>query len=197
MTNVYVARKVCGHIVAAFPLNIEQKAKAEIAKQLISNGVDITQVDESEVSLMFKLDCDCQGRPPLLVEIDMVDLHRQAEEMAERDGALTISLLQRRLRVGWQTAARIMEERAARRAVSVDTSTGEILDGDSFRPTENAAINDLAEDPQVQAEEAQAEGEAEQAKTEEDKPTDSEASEKNIDNIIDNLLNKKDDEEDE
>jgi hypothetical protein len=69
MARCYVVRKECGHIVAAFPVSMEPKAKAEILKQFARIGYDIEQTGEGEVGLAFAIACDCY-KPPLLKLID-------------------------------------------------------------------------------------------------------------------------------
>jgi hypothetical protein len=64
MNNVYVAKKHCGHIVAAVPAN-SRKETADIIQRLIVSGYQIELTSASEVNLMFDLDCKCD-RPPLL-----------------------------------------------------------------------------------------------------------------------------------
>ncbi len=77
--RVFVARKPCGHIVAAFPVSMEKNAKAEILKQLTKAGYDIEQALEAEVREKYDLSCDC-GKPPLLELID------QQEEGVQDEG---------------------------------------------------------------------------------------------------------------
>jgi hypothetical protein len=61
VTRCYVAKKPCGHIVAAFPLSVggSPKAIAEIVEQLIAAGYNIEQTGEGEVGLVFAITCDC------------------------------------------------------------------------------------------------------------------------------------------
>jgi hypothetical protein len=69
MARVFVAKKTCGHIVAAFPVNMDTNCKAEVMKQFTKAGYDLEQSSELDVRLSFALTCDC-GKPPLLKEID-------------------------------------------------------------------------------------------------------------------------------
>lgn len=72
----YVARKECGCIVAAIPLNMDNAAKAEILKQLVKSGFVIDQASDWEVQTNFSLQCD-HNKPPLL---RIADNGRQPEE---------------------------------------------------------------------------------------------------------------------
>jgi hypothetical protein len=69
MAKVYVARKSCGHIVAAFPLTIDPAAKGEILKQFAKAGFDIDQTTELDVQVNYALTCDC-NKPPLFKYAD-------------------------------------------------------------------------------------------------------------------------------
>jgi len=60
MVDNYVARRDCGCIVAAFPMNRgEDKRVAEIIKQLILMGYQIHNAPSYDVRLNFKPDCEC------------------------------------------------------------------------------------------------------------------------------------------
>lgn len=65
MARAYVAKKSCGCIVAAFPVNLDKAVKGKILEQLAKGGFDIEQVSELEVRRDFALTCD-HNRPPLL-----------------------------------------------------------------------------------------------------------------------------------
>ena len=68
MNDVYVAKKDCGHIVAAVPAN-SRKETADIVQRLIVSGYRIELSSSHEVAFMFNLHCDC-GRAPMLPGID-------------------------------------------------------------------------------------------------------------------------------
>ena len=92
MSQVYVARKSCGCIVAAFPTNIDKAVKGELLKQLAKGGYDIDQTTEGEVRLRFEVSCVC-NRPPLLSlmedaseGIDQQDIDAAATEDLSPDG---------------------------------------------------------------------------------------------------------------
>jgi hypothetical protein len=63
MNDVYVAKKDCGHIVAAVPAN-SRKETADIIQRLIVSGFRIELASSWEVGKMFDLHCDC-SRPPM------------------------------------------------------------------------------------------------------------------------------------
>lgn len=87
MSRVFVAKKECGHIVAAFPVRMEQNCKAEILKQFTKAGYDIEQASESEVAFMFALTCDC-NKPPLLKladELASADKEAESEELSQEE----------------------------------------------------------------------------------------------------------------
>ena len=75
MARVFVARKSCGCIVAAFPINMDKNIKAELLKQLTKAGYDVEQAGELDVQLNFALTCS-HGKPPLL---DLMDKAHEPE----------------------------------------------------------------------------------------------------------------------
>lgn len=81
--RVYVARKDCGCIVAAFPVNMDKAIKGKILEQLSKAGLDIEQTSELDVQLNFHLICD-HNRPPLLDYVaEQAILPAQEEEVGE------------------------------------------------------------------------------------------------------------------
>jgi hypothetical protein len=78
--KVYVARRDCGCIVAAFPITIDKAVKGELLKQLAKAGLDIEQATDIDVRLDFNLSCD-HNKPPL---VSMWE--KKAEAPAEDDG---------------------------------------------------------------------------------------------------------------
>lgn len=92
MSQVYVARKSCGCIVAAFPTNIDKAVKGELLKQLAKGGYDIDQTTDGEVRMRFDVACQC-NRPPLLSlmeeageGVDQADIDAAATEDLTPDG---------------------------------------------------------------------------------------------------------------
>ena len=69
MAQVYVARKSCGCIVAAFPLQMDKAVKGEILKQISKAGWDVEQASDRDVRLDFHISCD-HNKPPLLAYMD-------------------------------------------------------------------------------------------------------------------------------
>jgi len=69
MSQCYEAKKSCGHIVAAFPVNIDKAVKGKLLEQFTKAGFDIEQATEAEVRLGFNLSCSC-STPPLLKMMD-------------------------------------------------------------------------------------------------------------------------------
>ena len=67
--TVYVARRSCGCIVAAFPLNIDKGVKGELLKQFAKIGLDVDQTSGADVRLNFNLSCT-HGAPPLLTMME-------------------------------------------------------------------------------------------------------------------------------
>jgi hypothetical protein len=68
-TRVYVARKDCGCIVAAFPANLDKTIKGNLLMTLAKAGYDIDQTTQEDVRLNFHLTCD-HNKPPLLAYMD-------------------------------------------------------------------------------------------------------------------------------
>jgi hypothetical protein len=84
--RVYVARKECGCIVAAFPVGIDKAVKGELMKQLAKAGLDIEQASEIDVQVDFHLTCD-HNRPPLLGLIDDAKYHRSGSDYRPTENA--------------------------------------------------------------------------------------------------------------
>lgn len=83
--RVYVARKDCGCIVAAFPVNMDKAIKGKILEQLSKAGLDIEQTSEFDVQENYHLVCD-HNRPPLLAYVAGQDvLPSQEEEAVEHE----------------------------------------------------------------------------------------------------------------
>lgn len=68
-TRVYVARRDCGCIVAAFPANLDKTIKGNLLMVLAKAGYDIDQTTQEDVRLNFHLTCD-HNKPPLLAYMD-------------------------------------------------------------------------------------------------------------------------------
>lgn len=68
-TRVYVARKDCGCIVAAFPVNLDKAIKGSLMMVLAKAGFDIEQTTQGDVRANFHLTCD-HNKPPLLAYMD-------------------------------------------------------------------------------------------------------------------------------
>jgi hypothetical protein len=86
MNRVYVARKSCGCIVAAFPVSIDKAVKGELLKQLAKAGLDIEQSTDIDVRMDFHLVCD-HNRPPLLQAIDEVTYRRAGSDYRPTENA--------------------------------------------------------------------------------------------------------------
>lgn len=92
MSQVYIARKSCGHIVFACTADLPYKQMAEVMKQVTLAGLRLELSTDGAVQDMFATACDC-NRPPLLtlikeaqdegVDQDSVDALAQE---AEADG---------------------------------------------------------------------------------------------------------------
>ena len=91
MSQVYVARKSCGCIVAAFPTNIDKAVKGELLKQLAKGGYDIDQTTEGEVRLRFEVSCVC-NRPPLLAFMEDNNASIDGVDQTDIDAAATEDL---------------------------------------------------------------------------------------------------------
>jgi hypothetical protein len=63
--RVYVARKECGCIVAAWPVLMDKNIQGEILKQFSKAGYTLEQASETDVRFDFRLICD-HNKPPLL-----------------------------------------------------------------------------------------------------------------------------------
>jgi hypothetical protein len=87
MSSVYVVRKSCGCIIAAFTQNLKSDAKAEIVKQLIKSGYDVDLATESEVRARFDLNCSC-GNPPLLNLMDRAHFDQVSIGNSDNDGGV-------------------------------------------------------------------------------------------------------------
>lgn len=83
MSQCYVAKKSCGHIVAAFPVNIDKAVKGKLLEQFTKAGFDIEQATEAEVRLGYNLSCSC-ATPPLL---KMMDEKAEGVDKADIDSA--------------------------------------------------------------------------------------------------------------
>lgn len=192
MTKVYAAVKPCGHIVAAFPLALDPKAKAEVAKQFIANGWDLTQVEHGEVQFMFDPFCGCGEKPPLLQSIEVYDLMGEGRKiMAELQTVPTISILQRRLRIGYTTAQRLQDELRQEWEIAsdrleraeklhADPVTGEVIEQAEPLPPAEAPTESVTE--------------VETDITHEAQPVDHQAE---ADELLNNFLEKKDDGQEE
>lgn len=86
--RVYVARKECGCIVAAFPVYLDKACKGEILKQLAKAGLDVEQTVDFDVRINFDLTCN-HNRPPLLDLIDQVQPDADGVDQTDVDAAGT------------------------------------------------------------------------------------------------------------
>lgn len=91
MSQVYVARKSCGCIVAAFPTNIDKAVKGELLKQLAKGGYDIDQTTDGEVRNRFDVACQ-RNRPPLLAFMEDNKASIEGVDQADIDAAASEDL---------------------------------------------------------------------------------------------------------
>jgi len=129
--TVYVARRSCGCIVAAFPLNIDKGVKGELLKQFAKIGLDVDQTSGADVRLNFNLSCT-HGAPPLLTMMEKAAADKDAGIDQEDVNA------------------------AGPEDLTPDGSADALLDATAEQPTAESAApleNEITEAPATEAEE--------------------------------------------
>jgi hypothetical protein len=130
--TVYVARRSCGCIVAAFPLNIDKGVKGELLKQFAKIGLDVDQTSGADVRLNFNLSCT-HGAPPLITLME--------QAAAEKDTGIEQNDV----------------DSAGPEDLTPDGSADALLDATAEQATDESAAPLEAENTEAPATEAEAE----------------------------------------
>lgn len=152
--RVYVARKDCGCIVAAFPVNMDKAIKGELMKQFSKAGYDLEQTTQGDVRDNYHITCD-HNRPPLLAMMDERTAEGRMVVDAGEGVSSTFQFPEEMERVG-EGASDLEEEHSFDENEGDDNepTIEETDESDEDEGADETDVNDLAGDITPEAEEA-------------------------------------------